>query len=167
MIRHLERLPIEASFPAIIDRIAEVTEGAQIRTGQRPYLYVDVTGLGQPVIDLLESRIEAHICSVFFTHGDRRTKDRRLVTLGKAFLVTRLQVLLQAGRMHLPKTPESRTLRQELLEFQVRVEPDANDHYGAFRVGSYDDLVTALGLAVQTDESEMPVVEFGNFPPWG
>jgi hypothetical protein len=28
------------------------------------------------------------------------------------------------------------------------VEPDANDRYGAFRVGRHDDLVTALGLAV-------------------
>jgi hypothetical protein len=31
------------------------------------------------------------------------------------------------------------------------VSEDANDRYGAFRVGSHDDLVTALGLAVQTD----------------
>jgi hypothetical protein len=29
------------------------------------------------------------------------------------------------------------------------VSEDANDRYGAFKVGSHDDLVTALGLAVQ------------------
>ena len=27
----------------------------------------------------------------------------------------------------------------------------ANDRYGAFKVGTHDDLVTALGLAVQLD----------------
>ena len=30
-----------------------------------------------------------------------------------------------------------------------RVDANANDTYGAFRVGSHDDLVTALGLATQ------------------
>ena len=31
------------------------------------------------------------------------------------------------------------------------VEEDANDSYGAFRVGSHDELVTALGLAIQCE----------------
>lgn len=32
-----------------------------------------------------------------------------------------------------------------------RVSENANDTYGAFKVGTHDDLVTALGLAVQLD----------------
>jgi hypothetical protein len=32
---------------------------------------------------------------------------------------------------------------------ESRVDENANDRYGAFRVGTHDDLVTALGLAVQ------------------
>jgi hypothetical protein len=41
------------------------------------------------------------------------------------------------------------SLARDLLAYQVRVDPDANDRYGAFRVGRYDDLITALGLAPQ------------------
>ena len=31
------------------------------------------------------------------------------------------------------------------------MDENANDRYGAFKVGTHDDLVTALGLAAQTD----------------
>jgi hypothetical protein len=42
---------------------------------------------------------------------------------------------------------------QELLDYEIRVDENANDKYGAFRVGTHDDLVTALGLAVQREPS--------------
>jgi hypothetical protein len=46
-------------------------------------------------------------------------------------------------------------LSEELLDYEIRVDENANDRYGAFRVGTHDDLVTALGLATQADR-----------PPW-
>jgi hypothetical protein len=52
---------------------------------------------------------------------------------------------------HLPDSDEARTLAQELQDYEIRVSEDANDRYGAFKVGTHDDLVTALGLAVQLD----------------
>ena len=42
-------------------------------------------------------------------------------------------------------------LAKELLDYQIRVSEDANDKYGAFKVVTHDDLVTALGLAVLDD----------------
>jgi len=60
-----------------------------------------------------------------------------------------MQALLQAGRVHLPKTAEAQAFAKELLDYETRVDANANDTYGAFRVGTHDDLVTALGLAVQ------------------
>jgi hypothetical protein len=73
------------------------------------------------------------------------------VHLGKAFLVSRLQMLLQSGRVHLPRNPAAETLAAELLNYEIRVDEKANDRYGAFKVGTHDDLVTALGLTVQLD----------------
>jgi hypothetical protein len=87
---------------------------------------------------------------VYFTHGDRRVEQRdRSISLGKAWLVSRLQALLQTARILLPRTMEAQVLAQELLDYEIHVDEKANDTYGAFRVGSHDDLVTALGLAVQ------------------
>ena len=157
IVRHLERLPIGTPFPEIARRAAEVSAGIEHRAGYGPEIFVDATGLGQPMVDLLDEampRVRA-ISAVFFTHGDRRIETRSGLTtevqLGKAHLVCRLQTLLQCQRLHLPRTPEAETLAQELLEYEIRVESDANEHYGAFRVGTHDELVTALGLAVQRD----------------
>ena len=69
--------------------------------------------------------------------------------LGKAWLVSRIKVLLQCGRLHLPKTPVAEAMKDELLDYEIRINEDANERYGAFKVGAHDDLVTALGLAVQ------------------
>ena len=72
--------------------------------------------------------------------------------VGKAYLVSRLQVLLQGHRLHYDKSSrEAETLTRELLDYEIRVDQDANDKYGAFKVGTHDNLVTALGLAVLRD----------------
>ena len=72
--------------------------------------------------------------------------------LGKGYLVSRLQVLLQNHRLRLPRTAEATVLAQELLDYEIRVDPDGDAKFGAFKVGKHDDLVTALGLAVLRDE---------------
>ena len=149
LIHLLERLPLGTPYPQVVDRVAEVVHRASQRTGHGVFVYVDATGVGQPVVDLLQER-SVRVMPVYFTHGDRRTVEKGRVTLGKSFLVSRLQTLLQTRRIHLPHTPEARVLADELQNYEIRVDQNANDRYGAFRVGTHDDLVTALGLAVQT-----------------
>ena len=39
-------------------------------------------------------------------------------------------------------------LAAELRTYEILVDERANDRHGAFKVGTHDDLVTALGLAV-------------------
>jgi hypothetical protein len=120
-------------------------------------LFVDATGVGAPVVDLLNASGVRPV-AVYFTHGDRRTVERGQITLGKAWLVSRLQSLLQTGRLHPPKTAEAEVLARELLDYEIRVDQNANDTYGAFKVGSHDDLVTALGLAVPPPPRRMQVL---------
>ena len=150
--RHLETLPPGTAYPQIVERVVQLVEGVEEWRDGGLTIYLNLTGKGRPVFDLLRPRVwSAYLLSVYLTHGDRRTKEERLVTLGKAFLVTRLQTLLQCGYLHLPRTAEAETLARELQEYEIKVEPDANERYGAFTVGTRDELVTALGLAVQVD----------------
>jgi hypothetical protein len=147
LVRHLERLALGTPYPRVVDRVAAVAAGVGSRA-ELAAVYVDATGVGQPIVDLLaETGVRPR--AVYFTHGDKRTVEGDEVRLGKAWLVSRLQALLQSGRLHLPDTREARQLGKELLDYEIRVDQDANDKYGAFKVGSHDDLVTALGLAVQ------------------
>jgi hypothetical protein len=152
LIRYLGRLPLGTPYPEVARRVAEVADRAKNESGDSPTVYLDATGVGQPVVDLVaERRRGGRLIAVYFTHGDRRNEDGNKVILGKAYLVSRLQALLQTRRVHLPDSDEARTLAQELRDYEIRVSEDANDKYGAFKVGTHDDLVTALGLAVQTD----------------
>jgi len=126
---------------------------------------VDATGVGLPVVDLLRERLHGgQVVAVYFTYGHRRAETveggQRRVSLGKAYLVSRLQALLQCGRLHLPPTGEAQALTEELLNYEIRVDENATEKYGAFKVGTHDDLVTALGLAVQIDPVD-PVEQFG------
>ena len=158
-IRYLERLPLGAPFPEVATRLAELAQTIQQRTVRRPCAYADLTGLGPPVLDLLR-KAGSWVVPVYFTYGDQRSEDKESggmkILLGKAFLVSRLQTLLQTGRLHLPKSDEARKLSDDLLAYEITVVEDANDRYGAFRVGPQDDLVTALGLAVQVDPGCRP-----------
>lgn len=156
VVRHLERLPLGTPYPEVVDRIARVTDQVRARTGERPTLYVDSTGVGQPVVDLLREQVlGGTVVAVHFTGGEDRTEswdgEHLRVALGKGYLVSRLQVLLGTGRLHLPRTREAAALTDELMVYELRVDANGHARAGAFKVGTHDDLVTALGLAVQVD----------------
>ncbi len=172
-IRFLERLPLGTPYPAVARRVAAVVAGVVRQRGVAPKLFVDATGVGTPVVDELRAAgVRALIFPVYFTYGDRRSVDeRQQVSLGKAWLVSRLQAMLQGGRLHLSPTAESQALAKELLDYEIQVDPDANDRYGAFKTGAHDDLVTAVGLATQEDPgrpfSAAVAGERRLFDPWG
>jgi hypothetical protein len=146
-------------------RIAGDLHGPRIQR----HLYVDATGVGRPVVELImraireEPRADRTIVhSAIITAGDSYVDDGpypATMRVGKGYLVSNLQVLLQQRRCDLPKQhPEAQAMRKELREYEIHVDPaTANDTYGAFKVGAHDDLVTALGLACLDDPSRMRV----------
>ena len=162
LVRHLERLPLGTPYPAVAQRIAAVA--ASVRTiisptASAPAIFLDATGVGQPVVDLVRAT-GVRVTGVYFTHGDRRTVEADRVTLGKAYLVSRLQALLQTERLKLPVTEETAVLGRELADYEIKVCEDGDDKYGAFKVGTHDDLVTALGLDVVYQEPRQYAVQF-------
>jgi len=150
--RHLERLPAASTYPSIARRAAEIVESLQARAPCTHMFYVNVTGLGRPIVDLL-TNVGLRPVPCYFNHGDRTTEtEAHELLVGKADLVTRMKVLLQSECLHLPETPDARLLSKELDEYKIlRPAPNANEIAGAFRIGPHDDLVTALGLAVLSD----------------
>lgn len=49
--------------------------------------------------------------------------------------------------MHLPNNIEAHAMKEELINYQIRINENANPQFGALSVGAHDDLVTALDLA--------------------
>ncbi len=149
IVRHLERLPLGTPYPDVATRLGALSMGLLERGTPAGEIYVDATGVGLPVVDALRGA-GVRVTPVYFTHGDRRVVQHDgTISLGKAWLVSRLQVLLQTGLILLPRTAEAEALARELLDYEIKVDQNANDTYGAFKVGAHDDLVTALGLATQ------------------
>ena len=162
--RDLGRLPIGTPYPEVAKRVAGVVDALLARRVGNLRLIVDSTGVGIPVVELIKEALRGKACRLIpatFTYGERLIKNENGdLSVGKAYLVSRLQALLQTGRLKLPVTAESKALAKELADYEIRVDQDANDKYGAFKVGTHDDLVTALGLAVliPAAPSQAPVV---------
>jgi hypothetical protein len=153
-IRHIERLPLGTSYPEVATLIADML-CSKLFARRRVQVLIDVTGVGRPVYDDLKleaSRREAarkvSIRPITFAHGE--TYNATTGRMGKAYLVSRLQSLLQSGRIHAPDTPEVRATMEELKVYEIKVSNDGKDTYGAI-VGKHDDLATALGLACLED----------------
>jgi hypothetical protein len=160
-IRHLERLPLGTPYPEVVERVGRLAFRAGDIAGEWPFLYVDATGVGQPIVDALrDGGYHDSVAAVVFTAGETRKEtwegERLRVALGKEFLVSRLQALLGTGRLHLPPGHETEALADELLNYELRVDAKGHAKAGAFRVGTHDDLVTAVGLATQVDDVDWP-----------
>lgn len=119
--------------------------------------WIDATGVGRPVYDMIAAAIKkdertrhVDVRPVIFAHGE--TYNKQTGTLGKAFLVSRMQVLLQEHRFQLPpRHPETLAMTTELKNYDIKISDDGKDTYGAMKTGTHDDLVTAAGLTVLED----------------
>ncbi len=127
------------------------------RSPPRPeiFLRIDATGVGSPIVELVEGALfgrgkqYTRVQPCFFTHGDRINRSSGTYTVGKGFLVGRLKALQQSGLLKIaPGILDVEAVIEEFLDYEIRVDENANDKYGAFKVGAHDDRVTALGLAV-------------------
>lgn len=169
LVRHMERLPLGMSYPDQALYIADLL-CSPLLNGRKVRVFIDATGVGRPVYDSLlkEFRIRKYgykrpdgsfqpgrdICNaeffpVNFVHGEQYNRTKGI--LGKSFLVSRLQVLLQGGRVHAPKTKEVLAMLEELRVYEIKVSQDGMDQYGAFKTGAHDDLATSLGLSTLID----------------
>ena len=150
-VRFIQRLPLGTSYPDVADYLANLLCNKQFER-RRMRCLIDVTGIGRAIFDLLKAEIELRkelrevsLQPVSFVHGEKY--NRSTGTLGKAYLVSRLQSLLQSGRVHAPDTAEVKAMLEELHVYEIKVSQEGKEQFGAVQ-GRHDDLATALGLSV-------------------
>lgn len=162
-VRFLERQALGTSYPAVAERLAGIVGKLERDLGDAQLaLVMDATGVGLPVVEMVRDALQGSRCTVtgaVLTGSERMegSVGRRDLRLGKVHLVSTLQALLQQGLIGLPSTAEARQLAQELLDFELRVNDNANLISGAFRTGTHDDLVVALGLSCLDDPGRRQV----------
>jgi hypothetical protein len=172
----LDRVPLGTKYPAVAellqqkilalhDRLVEELSPGWIH-GFAPSempprrLWIDSTGVGRGLVDEIDrvfptdprSSSVLPIHPITFTSSD--TYDRSSGRMGKRYMVRRLMGLSQRRPtgIDLPKGPPmADAMWEELREYDLKVDLDGHDTYGAMRIGAHDDLATALGLAVLED----------------
>jgi len=171
-VKTIKRLPLNTSYPAVAAYLATMLENP-LFANRKIRLLMDVTGVGRPVFDSLKSKIflrlnnakithdpsggiefkmsshsSLQLKPINFVHGEKYNRSKG--SLGKAFLVSRLQSILQEERFHAPDIPEVVAMCEELMVYEIKVSDEGKDTYGA-STGKHDDLATAAGLSCLED----------------
>ena len=175
-LRHIERPRLGTPYPKIIKRVIQIRERLEKRTGYTPSIFLDATGVGRPVVDEFQ-RKGITVNPVTITAGESITEERvdglTEIHVGKLALISRLDVLLSAGRIEWDgSTKGGKLLTSELHRFQVKVSQSGTLQLEAERA-AHDDLVIALALAVfrQPRASGLHTIEWSDidregFRPW-
>ena len=150
-LRHLERYELGTKYTRIIENVKRLLSREPIgRRLERTRLLVDKTGVGAAVVD---SFFQAGVRPIAVTiHGGSAVGPEpggAGYRVPKRDLVAAVQTLLQNGRLRIAESLElAPTLKRELLNFRVKVDPKtAHDSYEHWREGDHDDLVLATALA--------------------
>jgi hypothetical protein len=150
---HLARWPLGSPYPRIVADVRELVGRPEL--GGMPTLTIDGTGVGRGIVAMfIAAGLAARVVPVIITAGT----EGRSAPWGeggltgrwvpKIELVSAVQAALQSGRLKVvPSLPLADTLRQELLNFKIRVTLAGNETFEAHRQGVHDDLLLACAMA--------------------
>lgn len=151
-LRHLERVPLGTPYPEVVARVRRLLQTEAM--GGHCDLVVDATGVGRPVVEMLElADLGCWVRPVVVTGGRHESVEGGWAHVPKRDLMSRLQVLLQGDRLKIAERLEySAALVKEMAEMRVKVTQAGNEQYGAWRKGAHDDMVFAVALACWGEE---------------
>jgi hypothetical protein len=147
-VRHLERMKLGTPYQGVVERVRGIVEMPQL-VGSAT-LVVDATGVGGPVVNLLQEAVKkTPIVPVIITGGDRPIYQDGRYRVPKRDLISGLTVTLETGKLKISqRLPEAKTLTKELANMRVKISSSGHDAYEAWRSGDHDDMVLALALAL-------------------
>lgn len=152
---YTQTLPLGIQFQDIGRRLSEIEGKLKAQGEAAVTILVDATGPGQPIPELIRRLVKCDVIACRFTSGDEPRYEGSQWNLPKAAVITLLKIFIQEGRLELPgkikNQDQARAMSEmlkELQDFQYN-QPAEGARAETFeaKVGSHDDLVTALGLA--------------------
>jgi hypothetical protein len=158
---HLGRYPLGTAYPAIVADVAALARRSELKParGDNLALAIDQTGVGGAVVDMFRrEKMPAEVVGVTIASGSgsRLEENGKKAVVSKIELVGQVQSFLQTGRLKIvPSLKFASLLKAELLNFQVKVTPSANEVFGTWREGQHDDLVLAVAMAAWLGEHQV------------
>ena len=149
-VRLLEQLPAGGQLAEVVDRVNEMRANLRRYDMYPDVIYVDTTGMGRPILKYFEEALpESNVQGIGLTPGDSESEEDWRIRLGKAAMVSRLQILLNTQRLLMPTRDEFKSLASELRAFELSQVATVQDQL--FRFGTNDAQITALGIVVHTE----------------
>jgi len=135
-VRYLERVPLGTPYPAVAERVRKIVQCGAI--GGDAVLIVDATGVGRPVVDLLNAaKLRCEVVAVTITGGEKAARSGDGWSVPKKDLMAGVQVLLEKEQLKIAKGLKAAgALVRELAEMR------ADGREGR----EHDDLAIALAL---------------------
>jgi hypothetical protein len=154
-LRHLQRLKLGTGYPDVVNIVSTMLK-ALPPAKQAPALVTDATGVGRPVIDMMQKAGLRPIAITITGGFDENRVASNDWRIPKRNLVSTLAVLLQSGRLKVaPDLAEGETFVSELSNFKVKISAAGHDSYNAWRESIHDDLVLSVALAAWFGERKV------------
>jgi hypothetical protein len=151
------RYPLETPYPKVA-RSLRKTHKQLKKNPNFDYIYyvIDEGGVGTAVTDQVVELIpDADIYRVTLTGGSRpKWSDARNVSLPKPQMASTLIALFEGRRLWVAADMKAQLeeLKEELMSYERKITQAGHDQYGAMKIGTHDDIATAIGLAAWVAE---------------
>ena len=157
-VSRVKRIERETPYP-VIARLLKKAHKQLLKNKDFDYVYycIDEGGVGAGVTDQVVELIpDADVYRCTLTGGvNANWKTARDVSIPKPQMASTLIALFESNRIFIGKDDNAaqvKSLRDELLNYELKVSQAGHDQYGAMKTGEHDDIVTAIGLALWVAE---------------
>lgn len=146
---HIERF--QSGYIEALDRVQAVMDHPDIMLDQKE-LVLDVTGLGQPVLEMAWQRgIETE--AIVITGGESPHYADGKYFVPRTELISGLVSVYQAERIKISADLEIKQLLiDELMSLQVKKRPSGEETYETAKSTQHDDLVMSLAMPIWLTE---------------
>jgi len=143
VVRFVERVKLGTPWAKVVDRVRSIV--THQRMAGLCAVAVDATGVGSPVVEMLQKAgLGCEIVPVTITGGERESQTAQGWSVPKKDLMTGLQLGLEDGSLVIARRmKEVGALARELVDVKAK-----GARIGAEGAGQHDDLVIAVALAV-------------------
>jgi hypothetical protein len=162
-VRYIQRFKLKTPYPDIVQQVGRLMQRDPLNA--KVPLLVDETGVGKAVTDMFQP-LKLRLTPITITSGFEAVRAGAGWHVPKRDLVSAVQVTLQTQRLKFARgLREVDSLIKELLDFQVKISDSGRDTYGAWREGTWDDLVLAVAMAVWHGEKGGGVMPYASAGP--
>jgi hypothetical protein len=150
-VRHLERLPLGMSYPAVVQHVADLLARPPLcRADNHPAaeLVIDETGVGRAVGDIfIDAGMKPKRITITAGNESSVAHGFDRFHVAKIILISNVDAMLHTGTLRFAAAlSEADTMRDELQDFRRKLSDAGRASYAA-RTGRHDDLVLAVAIA--------------------